>query len=70
MRRSDVHFGALAVHRRCSPTRRTIRRMFDLVITDATLIDGTGTERRQADVAVRDGRIAAVVDVDPNGSGP
>lgn len=44
--------------------------MFDLVITHATLIDGTGAERRQADVAVRDGRIAAVVDVDANGSGP
>lgn len=34
--------------------------MFDLVIRNGTVIDGSGAPRRIADVAVRDGRIAAV----------
>lgn len=34
--------------------------MFDLVIRNGTVIDGSGTPRKQADVAVQDGRIAAV----------
>ena len=34
--------------------------MFDLVIRNGTVIDGTGAPRRVADVAVQDGRIAAV----------
>jgi N-acyl-D-amino-acid deacylase len=34
--------------------------MFDLLIKNGTLIDGTGSPRRQADVAVRGDRIAAV----------
>ncbi|MFV0257945.1 MAG: N-acyl-D-amino-acid deacylase family protein [Acidimicrobiales bacterium] len=34
--------------------------MHDLVITNGTVIDGTGSPRRQADVAIRDGRIVAV----------
>lgn len=33
---------------------------FDLLIHGGTVIDGTGAVRRQADVAVRDGRIVAV----------
>jgi N-acyl-D-aspartate/D-glutamate deacylase len=34
--------------------------MFDLVIRNGTLIDGTGAPARSADVAVRDGKIVAV----------
>ena len=34
--------------------------MFDLVIRNGTVFDGTGGARRVADVAVQDGRIAAV----------
>jgi N-acyl-D-aspartate/D-glutamate deacylase len=33
---------------------------FDLVVRGGTVIDGTGDESRETDVAVRDGRIAAV----------
>ncbi len=33
---------------------------FDLVVRGGTVIDGTGTEPRETDVAVKDGRIAAV----------
>lgn len=35
----------------------------DLIIRDATLIDGTGSPRRQADIAVRGDRIEAVGDL-------
>ena len=34
--------------------------MFDLVIRNGTVIDGSGAPRKVADVAVQDGRIAAV----------
>ena len=33
---------------------------FDLVVRNGTVIDGTGGEPREADVAMQDGRIAAV----------
>ncbi len=33
---------------------------FDLVITNGIVVDGTGLPRRRADVAVKDGRIAAI----------
>ena len=36
------------------------RDRYDLVITGGMLIDGTGAPRRRADVAIRDGRIAAI----------
>ena len=34
--------------------------MFDLLIKDGMLVDGTGLPRRQADVAVKDGKIAGI----------
>src|SRR6266481_546189 len=37
---------------------------YDLVITNGTVVDGTGLPRRRADVAIRDGRIAAIGFVD------
>ena len=39
----------------------------DLVIRNGTVIDGTGTPRRQGDVAVSDGRVTAVGEVDGTG---
>jgi dihydroorotase-like cyclic amidohydrolase len=33
---------------------------FDLVVRNGTVLDGTGSPAREADVAVQDGRIAAV----------
>src|SRR5262245_60042343 len=40
--------------------------MFDLTITGATVVDGTGTAARTADVSIKDGVIAAV----GQGNGP
>ncbi len=37
--------------------------MTDLVITGGDVIDGSGAPRRRADVAIRDGRIAAIGDI-------
>ena len=34
--------------------------MFDIVIRNGTLIDGTGNNRRQADIGITDGKISAV----------
>src|SRR5690348_14182863 len=38
----------------------TMANDYDLVIRNGTMIDGTGAQPREADVAVRDGRIATV----------
>lgn len=38
--------------------------MFDLVIRNGTLVDGTGSPPRQADVAVKDGLVVAIGEVD------
>ena len=37
-----------------------MRKEFDLVVRNGTVVDGTGSPSREADVAVRGGRIAAV----------
>jgi len=38
--------------------------MLDCVISGGTVVDGTGAERREADVAIRDGRVVAIGRVD------
>ena len=40
---------------------------YDLIVRHGTVIDGTGSEPRDADVAVQDGRIAAVGRIDGSG---
>jgi N-acyl-D-aspartate/D-glutamate deacylase len=47
-----------------SAVRQPAARPFDLVITNARVIDGTGAPARPGAVGVRDGRIAAVGQVD------
>ena len=42
--------------------------MLDVVVRGATVVDGTGAPARQADVAVHDGRIVAVGDIDDTGT--
>ena len=37
--------------------------MYDLLIKNGTVIDGTGAPRFQADVAVKDGKIAKIAAV-------
>lgn len=39
--------------------------MYDVIIRNGTLIDGTGDERRVADLAIRDGRVAEIGEIDP-----
>jgi len=41
------------------------RADFDVIIRGGTVVDGTGQPARLADVAVRDGRIAAIGALDP-----
>ncbi len=43
--------------------------MYDLVIRGATIVDGLGHEPRRADVAVENGRIAAIGEVGRRPSG-
>jgi N-acyl-D-aspartate/D-glutamate deacylase len=42
--------------------------MLDLVVRGGEVIDGTGVERKRADVGVRDGRVIAVGDIDEDAS--
>ena len=42
--------------------------MVDLVIRGATIVDGMGHEPRRADLAVKDGRIAAIGDIKADGA--
>jgi N-acyl-D-amino-acid deacylase len=41
---------------------------FDLLITNARIVDGTGAAAREGSIAVKDGRIAAVGDVEGSGT--
>ena len=36
---------------------------YDLLIKNGTVVDGTGAPRRQADVAIKDGRVAEIGDI-------
>jgi len=40
------------------------KKMFDVLVKGGQLIDGSGAPRRRADVGIRDGRIAALGDLD------
>ena len=42
--------------------------MLDVVVRGATVVDGTGAPARQADVAIHDGRIVAVGEIDDTGT--
>ena len=42
--------------------------MFDVVIRNGLVVDGTGSPGRTADVAIRDGRIVAIGEVSDNGN--
>ena len=42
--------------------------MIDLVIRGATVVDGLGNDPSRADVAVKDGRIAAIGDIKDDGA--
>ncbi|MBT4519685.1 MAG: hypothetical protein HOC23_06745, partial [Halieaceae bacterium] len=37
--------------------------MFDTLITNGTVVDGSGSQRFQADVAITDGRIVGIGDL-------
>src|SRR5690349_2975805 len=57
--------------RRAAPHRLkrsdALAAQFDLVVRNGTVLDGTGGPAREADVAVQDGRIAAVGRIDGAG---
>jgi N-acyl-D-aspartate/D-glutamate deacylase len=48
--------------------RTAMSRAYDLVIRNGLVVDGTGAERFEADVAVRDGRISAIGEVSGAGT--
>jgi N-acyl-D-aspartate/D-glutamate deacylase len=43
--------------------------VFDLVVKGGNLVDGTGTPPRRADVGIRDGRVAAIGELDAHDGG-
>src|SRR5206468_6272638 len=49
-------------------TRERNMADYDLVVRGGTVADGTGTGTREADVAIKDGKIAAVGAVSGNGT--
>ena len=55
----------LAVGARLYRAQQSIAPIYDLVITNGRIIDGTGNPWYRADVAVKDGRIAKIGRVDP-----
>ncbi len=60
--------GALVALQGCLAGRQTIRTraQFDILITGGNVIDGTGAPETAADIAVRDGKIAAIGRFDPS----
>jgi N-acyl-D-amino-acid deacylase len=54
--------GLVAVLEGCLPVRETLhaRAPFDILIKGGSVIDGTGAPERLADLAIRDGKIAAI----------
>ena len=45
-----------------------MRHTFDLVIRNGTVADGTGAPLRDADIAIQDGRVAAVGTISDTGA--
>src|ERR1044072_3709372 len=61
-------FAGLIAPLRCPYLQeRAMAAQFDLVVRNGAVLDGTGGPAREADVAVQDGRIAAVGRIDGNG---
>ena len=62
-----VALGALAVATALALPAEVVAQSYDVLIRGGTVVDGTGAPRFSADVAIRDGRIAAI---SPNGIDP
>src|SRR5690349_17250266 len=52
----------------CPPFEANMRHTFDLVIRNGTVADGTGAPLRDADIAIQDGRVAAVGTISDTGA--
>ena len=48
----------------CDSGEGTVTERYDLVLSGGVVIDGTGADRYAADIAIRDGRIAAIGGID------
>src|SRR5690606_20758823 len=77
-RRSKREEGACAMRRwriiaalvtALGPFPTAYAESFDVIIRDGEVIDGTGTTARRADVGIRDGRIAAIGDLEEDSAG-